>query len=137
MVDEAETFRVWRRCPTCAGDGLVYVPHCRTCGQILDAEDSWWETEQYLLPCGHETAPNLVEEVGCSACEGTGKTLQTVSPQEYGTLARQRLRRSIFLVLFALIPLVVLLLAVAAQQGAPVCGSWWYGAVLLVLAGWQ
>jgi hypothetical protein len=135
MGDEAETYRVWRRCPTCTGNRVVDVPHCQLCGLRLDAHDPWWETEQLLLPCGHEAASNLREEIRCPDCAGTGKMLQVVSPAEWHALARRRLWRSILLVLLAMIPLVVLLLAVAEQEGALTCGNWWYGVVLLVLAG--
>jgi hypothetical protein len=136
MENEAEVFRVWRRCPTCAGAGILIEPHCRICDRQLENDDAWWETEQHLLPCGHEAAPNLVTEVHCITCNGAGKTLQLVSSTEYQAMARRRLRRSAILILVALIPLVALLLAVTEQERALACGRWWYGIALPLLAGW-
>ena len=46
---------------------------------------------------------------------------------------QQKLRRGIVLLLAVLLPVAALIAAIFERNPIYVCGSWWYGAILLLL----
>ena len=125
--------QVRRRCPHCAGEGLIDFAHCNVCGQAVSGDDPWWEADEALLPCGHEAARHLAYVARCPQCEGQGEILEALSDSEYRSRKRSRLLRGAFLLLLGMIPFALLAVAIMTAEPPNVCGSWWYGVVLLSL----
>jgi hypothetical protein len=127
-----EQVKMMRQCPTCQGKGQVNAPHCRECGQRIAPTDTWWESNDDTLPCGHP-ASALVEMVTCPECDGHGRTLQEVSPAEWQKIQRRKRITRVALFIALLLPIVALAAAISDAYPGYVCGSWWYGIILGVL----
>lgn len=125
--------QVRRRCPHCAGEGLIDFAHCKACGQAVTGDDPWWEADGAFLPCGHEAAKHLAYVARCPQCEGQGEVVEALSENEYRSRKRIRVVRGAFLLLLGVIPFALVTIAVMTAEPANVCGSWWYGVVLLSL----
>jgi hypothetical protein len=127
-----ETMKLMRRCPTCQGEGALDDPHCQECGQRIEPTDPWWETVDDTLPCGHP-ASALVEMATCPDCGGDGRSLQVVSPAEWQKVQRRKRIAKAILFIALLLPLVALAAAVSDAYPGYVCGSWWYGIIIVGL----
>lgn len=130
LAEEEDRVLIWRNCRPCGGDGRVRGPHCALCGQEAAAGDAWWQHDVDELPCGHP-AVELVDTVPCDACDGSGRSRQWVPLTEYRAIRRRAIARGIVLLVAGLLPFVAL--GIAVYQGGldNVCGSWWYGLLLL------
>lgn len=76
-----------RRCDGCQGDGIVYHPHCRICGEPVPLAAAGAE-----LPCGHKLA-NWREHVACVMCEGAGRVGRELRLEELAGLVGLLLRQ--------------------------------------------
>lgn len=121
-----------RPCPHCAGEGLIDFAHCGACGQAIAGDDPWWEADHARLPCGHEAATHLVNVARCSRCAGQGQIWEAMNEREYRSLQRSRLVRGLLLLVLGVIPFALLATAILTAEPANVCGSWWYGVILLL-----
>lgn len=131
LAQEGDRVFIWRNCRACEGDGRLRRPQCAVCGQGVPADDVWWENETDYLPCGHLVA-DLVETVLCDACDGSGRSRRWVSLDEYQAMRRQAIARGLILLVAGLIPFVALGVAVYQSGLDALCGSWWYGLLLLM-----
>ena len=132
LAQEKDRVLMWRTCRACEGKGRLRRPHCALCGQEMLPEDPWWRSETGHLPCGHP-AVELIETVPCDACEGTGRSRQWVPLADYQALRRRAIARGFVLLMAGLIPFVALGLAVYQGGLDALCGSWWYGLILLMV----
>ena len=130
LAQEGDRVLIRRNCRACDGDGRLARPHCALCGQEVPNGDAWWESDARHLPCGHSTT-DLIESVPCDVCEGSGRSRQWVPLSKYRTLRRRAIARGIVLLVAGLIPFVALSIAVYQSGLDNLCGSWWYGVVLL------
>jgi rRNA maturation protein Nop10 len=130
MTDEP--MKLIRPCPTCQGKGTLDAPHCQECGQRIEPADTWWETADDTLPCGHPAAA-LVETIPCPDCGGDGRYPQIVSPAEWQKVQRRKRIAKVILFLALLLPIVALAAAVSDAYPGYVCGSWWYGIIIGML----
>lgn len=130
LAQEEDHVLIWRNCRACNGEGRLRQPHCSLCGHEVANDDAWWQREAGQLPCGHP-AVELIETVPCDACEGSGRSRQWVPLTEYRAIRRRAIIRGFILLIAGLIPFVAL--GVAVYQGGldNLCGSWWYGLLLL------
>ena len=114
-------YKVQRRCAACEGEGVVWASSCPKCGEPLPTDGEWWQHE--LLPCGHEP---FMAQVDCQVCAGTGSVEHILTEEEYQQLRRKRITRGIFLLILALIPLILLLIAIISREPDLIFGGWWY-----------
>lgn len=130
LAQEEDRVLMWRNCRACDGHGRLSRPHCALCGQAAPADDAWWEADPDHLPCGHPAA-ELIELIPCDTCDGSGRTRQWVPLAEYRAIRRRAIARGLVLLVAGLIPFVALGIAVYQSGLDALCGSWWYGLILL------
>lgn len=128
-ADNSATVR--HRCPTCGGRGRVVETTCETCGRCFPVEQ--WDHDDALLPCGHSSETLTARQVTCSSCAGKGVVWVVLSPSASQSWRRRRRARGVTLFLLALVPLVLLGIAMYYRDPAYICGSWWYGTAGLLL----
>ncbi len=131
LAQEGDRVLIWRTCRACDGDGRLLRPHCALCGQDAPPANVLQERAADLLPCGHPAA-DLTPTVLCDACNGSGRSRQWVSLVEYQAIRRRAVVRGLVLLVAGLIPFVALGIAVYQSGLDALCGSWWYGLLLLV-----
>jgi len=111
---------------------------CQLCGQEIPPDDSWWESNDSLLPCGHDAADHLVEQaVQCPECEGHGRSPQRITLAEWQHIQRQRFIRGLVLLAVSLLVIFTLIWAVSSREPDYICGSWWYGLIPIWLLLWR
>jgi len=122
-----------RRCRICEGEGIVEDYYCQLCQQRIADDDTWWQADDDMLPCGHSEA-YLVETTTCPDCGGDGLVEQWLSPAEVAAIRRGKIARFIY-VAGALVVLIAVLTVVAlrSDNNESVCGYWWYGVPALLL----
>jgi hypothetical protein len=116
---------IHKKCHVCHGEGVLLVPMCADCQEMLTADTDWWQTDS--LPCDHKTEDYLIEaQQTCQACAGQGWYEYYLTEHEYRVLRRQKIVRGIFLLLLALLPFIVLLIAIISREPGLMFGNWWY-----------
>ncbi len=120
-------------CQVCEGTGKWYVPRCALCGQEVDAEGDWAGKTEGHLPCGHDAVVALIEWIDCEVCGGNGRITQTFTPEQWQRRQRRRALRWVFVSLLLFILVATLTYAIIREPGY-LCGSPWYGLILLFLA---
>lgn len=125
--------QIVRTCQACEGAGQWYAPHCALCGQEVDSEGDWAGKTEGLLLCGHDVAANLKEWIDCEVCGGNGRIIQTFTPEQWQRRQRRRAIRWAFVSLLLFILIATLIFAIIREPGY-LCGSSWYGLLVLFLA---
>jgi uncharacterized CHY-type Zn-finger protein len=123
------TFKLRQRCERCHGRGHIMQLRCTVCGQAYSAATLEGDEE---LRCDHGLESYEESELVCGVCRGSGSLVRSVSKKDFETARRKRFRRGLVLFVLALVPVVVMTLAVITAEPGAVCGSWWYGVVLIV-----
>jgi hypothetical protein len=120
------TVKMRRRCRTCSGEGLIEDPHCQLCHYRIAVDDTWWLSDDEIMPCGH-SEEHLIEAMTCSECGGAGWSEQWLSPAELQAIRRGKIARIAFIAgasLALLVPLIIVIWNTSPVE--PVCGYWWY-----------
>lgn len=128
MVEQFVQIR--RTCRTCHGEGNIDKPHCQVCQHVIPADDPWWQSDEDVLPCGH-SVQRFVGWITCPECQGSGRSQQWISEAEQRAIQRQKIARIVFVATLSLIPVAVLA-AVIIREPQYLCGSWWYGAIVVL-----
>jgi hypothetical protein len=124
--------QMMRRCRTCQGRGVIEDYHCHLCQQRIAGDDDWWDSDDEVLPCGHE-GENLVEIVRFSACGGAGRSEKWLTPAEVKAIQPGKIARIAFVGGLSLLLLVNLATVIStSSRSQPFCGSWGYAAPLLL-----
>lgn len=135
MVGERQStqaYHITRRCEHCHGRGYVLAAFCAVCGKEARTGPAVDEPADGGLPCGHSPERLVDREMICGVCEGRGTVTLSATRDEYDAARRSRRRRGVALFLLALIPLAAVSLAVWRAEPGTVCGSWWYGILLMI-----
>ena len=119
MIDPR--YKVQRTCSACRGEGIELLIACPECGELITADFDWEQAE--YLSCGHEVT---AVQADCQVCQGSGSVPYILTEEEYQQLRRKRLIRGIFLLILALIPLILLLLAIISRDPNLRFGAPWY-----------
>ena len=91
----SKPYQITRACDICQGAGKVYGPYCAICHFSLAENDPWWQSDDDLLPCGHD-ADGLVEWVICATCAGDGRVQQYLTQAEWQARRRRKMIRAVF-----------------------------------------
>ena len=68
-------------CPQCGGDGFIYDPHCKLCGNKEGYTIEWFQSNIDRQPCGHGIR-YFIEEYECRRCLGSGVIRSEVELRE-------------------------------------------------------
>jgi len=127
MIDN--TMIIERVCQNCLGKQIIIEPHCALCGHRIDDFDSWWYSDEDVMPCGHSARDHFIESVSCPTCQGSGQIEQSISMSAWKINQRNKILKIIFLIFLASLPILAILLAIYREPGY-ICGAWWYGLLL-------
>lgn len=70
-------------CPACEGNGAVYAPRCKCCGETVSEKWLEWTLGEIkdTLPCGHDVY-YLSKEYNCPKCGGSGEIEHRLTLEE-------------------------------------------------------